>query len=401
MQLQKKILVVSHFMHIGGAERALLGLLESIDYKRYEVDLFLFRQEGELFDYIPKNVNLLPPIAEYTLLACPIKDIIGKHPIVAIARIIGKIKASIYKRMNHHGSNSQVEIEYSHKYTKMFMPMISQTEYDLAISFLTPHYFVSEKVCAHKKAAWIHTDYTSIRIDNRSELKMWSPYNYIVSISDMCTEAFVKIFPSLSQKIIKIENPLPTELIIQQSNTKVDDMHRDSADQILLLSIGRFSVQKNFENIPQICRMIRSYGLDVKWFIIGYGSDECLIRESIQREGMDRYVIILGKKSNPYPYIKKCDWYIQPSRYEGKAVTVREAQILHKPVIITNYATAGSQLHDGIDGIIVPLDNSGCAERIASIISNEELKELLVYNTSHGEYSGREDIYKIDLMLGE
>ena len=82
-------------------------------------------------------------------------------------------------------------------------------------------------------------------------------------------------------------------------------------------------------------------GLDVTWYLIGYGGDEMLIRQKIAEAGMQDRVIILGKKDNPYPYMRACDLYVQPSRYEGKAVTVREAQLLGKPVVITDYATSG------------------------------------------------------------
>ena len=110
---------------------------------------------------------------------------------------------------------------------------------------------------------------------------------------------------------------------------------------------------------------------------------------------MQDYVIILGKKENPYPYIKKCDIYIQPSRYEGKCVAVREAQMLGKPVIITNYVTSGSQLEDGVDGIIVPMDNEGCADHIAEVIKNDELREVLKNNMATRDYTNSKEIEKI------
>ena len=110
---------------------------------------------------------------------------------------------------------------------------------------------------------------------------------------------------------------------------------------------------------------------------------------------MEEYVIILGKKENPYPYIKNCDVYIQPSRYEGKSVAVREAQLLGKPVIITNYVTASSQVRDGYDGIIVPMDNKGCAEGIYQALKNKHLLEKIFYNCSQNDYSNKEEIKKI------
>lgn len=114
---------------------------------------------------------------------------------------------------------------------------------------------------------------------------------------------------------------------------------------------------------------------------------------------MQEWVIILGKKENPYPYIKFCDWYIQPSKFEGKAVTVQEAQILNKPVIITDYATSQSQLKNGIDGVIVPLDNYNCANRISEIIENISLKNTLINNTKNSNYSGKKSIETIYRLM--
>lgn len=102
---------------------------------------------------------------------------------------------------------------------------------------------------------------------------------------------------------------------------------------------------------------------------------------------MEKYVIILGKKENPYPYIKACDLYIQPSRYEGKSIVVREAQLLNKPVIITRFPSSKSQLKDGYNGFIVPLDNSGCALGIVEILHHPELIELIKKNMAAEDYT--------------
>ena len=114
---------------------------------------------------------------------------------------------------------------------------------------------------------------------------------------------------------------------------------------------------------------------------------------------MENHIIIIGKKDNPYPYIKACDLYVQPSRYEGKSVTVREAQILCKPVIVTNYPTSKSQIKDGIDGIIVPLDNDACARGIADAISNPRLiKSIIKYLQTH-DYGNECEVDKIYSLL--
>lgn len=398
--MKKKIFIFSHAMEIGGAERALLGLLNSIDYSKYEVDLFLLKHSGELMPLIPKQVNLLPEISQYSAIMKPMVLALKEGQIkVVLGRLCGKLKAKLYD-IKHTLNRSAVAIEYSHKHTVKYLPRVNNGHYDIAISFLTPHYIVSEKVNADKKIAWIHTDYSTIELDVKSELAMWSKFDNIVSISDDVTRAFLSTFPSLENKIVKIENILSKDFIEEQADLfNVENEMTD--DSVKLLSIGRFCEAKNFDNVPEIASIIKSKGVDFKWYIIGYGADENLIKSKIAQYNMEDTVIILGKKENPYPYIKACDIYVQPSRYEGKCVAVREAQILNKPVIITNYTSSKSQLQDGFDGVIVPMDNQACANGIVKVIDDKDLQNQLIENTKKTDYTNSKEIEKLYKLIGD
>ena len=382
-------------MEIGGAERALLGLLETIDTTKYQVDLFLERHRGELMKYIPDGIILLPEIKQYSCMAVPITEVIKKRQFrVAYGRYKGKRIAK--KRVAELGlSDSDVALEYSQKYTLNAMPLISDKEYDIAISFLTPHYYAAHRINAKKKIAWIHTDYSKVQVDKESQLKMWQPYDYIASISDQAAEEFKKILPELADRLFTMENIMPMRYVDRLVNafSAEDEMNDDGS--VKLLSVGRFCYAKNFDNIPEICSKLIDSGLKVKWYIIGFGGAEQLIKDKIAETGMEDNVIMLGKKENPYPYIKACDIYVQPSRYEGKCVSVREAQILNKPVVITNYATSSSQLTDGYDGVVVPLDNEGCAEGIAKVIRDKGLQRKLIENTKKNDYTNKSEIEKL------
>ena len=400
MIMKKKIFIFSHAMEIGGAERALLGLLSSIDYSKYDVDLFLLRHSGELLDLIPNEVNLLPEIPQYRAVMLPMVSALKDGQInVVLGRLVGKIKAKNYS-IKHPAQSSAVAIDYSHKYVVDSLPKVNDKNYDCAISFLTPHYIVSKKVNANKKIAWIHTDYSTVSVDIESELKMWSQYDYIASISNDVTNAFLVKFPSLEDKIVLIENILSEDFIEKQSNL-FDVSGEMQSDSIKLLSVGRFCEQKNFDNVPEIASLIKAKDVDFKWYLIGYGSDEELIRTKISEYNMDGTVIVLGKKENPYPYIKACDIYVQPSRYEGKCVAVREAQILDKPVVITNYTTAQSQLNDGFDGAIVPIDNVGCANALADFILDKDKQNRFISNMKTTDYSNQNEVEKIYKIIGD
>lgn len=392
----KKILIISHAMEIGGAERALLGLLNSFDYEKYDVDLFLCRHQGELFDRIPKEVNILPE-NQAQFLAVPMIKLLKECQFkVLYGRLKAKLLANKRVKQLCLKVDNQVELTYSHKYTYKYFDFINpDIEYDLAISFLTPHYICLNKCNAKKKIAWIHTDYSAIDIDIETEYKMWSGYDNIVSISDKCTDSFLDKFPELKDKIIRIDNIITQKMIELPANAFMPNDMIKKDNEYILCSIGRFSHAKNFDNVPYMCKRILDKGINIKWYLIGFGGDEQLIREKIKESGMEDYVIILGKKNNPYPYIKACDFYIQPSRYEGKAVTVREAQILCKPVIITHFSTSSSQLIDGYDGVIVPMDNEGCAQGIVDFINNTELQETIINNLRNNNYSNSDEINKI------
>lgn len=396
----KKILIFSHAMELGGAERALLGLLENIDTEKYDVDLFLMRHSGELLKFIPPKIHLLEEIPAYAALAIPVKKVLRQRKLgLAVRRCYGKAMAKRRTKQLHYPAKNGIELEYSHKFTWKVMPKIQpDKEYDLAISFLTPHYMVAEKVNARKKVAWIHTDYSAIRIDENSEFHMWSQYDKIIAISQKTAESFWRVFPTLQDKVTIIENIQPFRLIEKQK--KAFSVEEEMpADSIRLLSVGRFGYAKNFDNVPEICALLRKSGLNVKWYLIGYGSDEKLIRDNIRRFGMEKFVIILGKKENPYPYMNACDVYVQPSRYEGNCVAVCEAQLLSKPVVVTDYPTARNQIENGIDGVIVPMDIEGCATGICSFLKNKVLMQRIVKTCHQRDYSNSREIEKIDSLM--
>lgn len=218
-----------------------------------------------------------------------------------------------------------------------------------------------------------------------SEKEMWDQYDKIVAISAAVKASFLKKFPMLEHKIIMVENTVSRKFIECQAN-EFDVLNQLDQHSVKLLSIGRFCHPKNFDSIPEICSLLIKQGHKVKWYIIGFGEDENLIKSRIEEYRMEKTVIILGKRINPYPYIKACDIYVQPSRYEGKAITVLEAQALNKPVIITNYGTASSQLKDGNNGIIVSLENQKCAEEIGKVIDNMKLQKKLTENCKRMQF---------------
>ena len=395
--MKKRIFISMHYLELGGAEAALIGMLQSMDYHRYDVDLFLHSLQGEMMRFIPKEVNLLPEIKEYAMIEKPMMEAFRKGCFrVVQARLEAKWKFKRYLKQKGL-SDSAAVFQYIGNAVTPILPTLEYLgEYDLAISFLNPHNIVRDKVKAKKKICWIHTDYTRIDINTKLELPVWASYDHVISISPDVTRTFLQVFPSLRDKIVEMENILPTEFVRKRAD-EFDASTEMVGNGVKVLSVGRFCVAKNYDNVPDICRRIREQGIDLRWYLIGYG-DDSLIRQRIHEAGMEKYVVILGKRSNPYPYMKACDIYVQPSRYEGKSVTVREAQILCKPIVITDYPTAKSQIKHGVDGAIVPMDNEGCARGMVDFIRNIDLQQKIVnylHNHDFGNKGELNILYKL------
>ena len=388
-----------HTMNLGGVERSLLGLLNYFDYENYEVDLFIHNHEGELLDEIPPQVNILPQINFYSLLTKPIIEAVKSFNVsIIFSKIISHIRKSVARKTLDILPDKADSFQHVYLFeaANFFAPQITSKKYDAVISFLHPNHFETSKISAKKYIGWVHTDYSMLNIDIKAEIEMWKKFDKIVHVSSAGLLSYANIFPQFRDKLIIIENILNADYILRKSIAhEVNDEIKVNANESVFLTIGRFSFAKNMDGIAEIAAEMLSLGMKFKWYLIGYGKDEDLIKSKISEFAMENNVILLGKKDNPYPYIKKCDIYIQPSRFEGKAVTVREAQILHKPVVITSFPTSPSQLKDGFDGVIVSNLASKCASEIFNLVSEERKISNIIKNLKKNDYSNANEVERL------
>lgn len=393
---KNKILITVFDMEIGGIERSLINMLESFDYDKYDVDLFICHHSGDFLSLIPDKVNLLPQIPKYTVFRKSVLRCLKEgHYSALIIRLLSKVFAAMKAKLrNLKEGPGYIQMQLDLKYTTYVLPKLKKN-YDLAISYAWPHDIVANKVEAAKKIAWIHTDYSELEIDNKLDLAVWNKFDAIASISDACTEAFLKTYPSLQGKIKLIENITSPAFIKRMADEHCQlDEYKEGTFNIV--SVGRLSYVKGFDMAVKALKILHDKGLtQIKWFIVGYGGYEAELKELIAENHLEDSFVLLGKKINPYPYIRGCDLYVQPSRYEGKAVTVTEAQILGKPILLTNYPTARSQIAEGVDGVICGLSIVEIAEEIERLHWDSDLRSNLANSCLQTDYSNTYELNKI------
>lgn len=400
--MKKQVLITAHSMDIGGIERSLIGLLNAFDYETYAVDVLLYSHRGEFLPLLPAQCNLLPEDARLATMLKPIMRVAPAHPLLAAARLSGKWTVGRWRRTLSPNSEQEAGYALLQAYWDYSVGLFRtlKKDYDAVLSFMWPHHFAAQKVNAQRKIAWVHTDFSRVGTDSRKDLCLWQSFDRIAAVSDDCAKTFSQRYPEVASLVGTVENVLSKAVVTALSEQgDTDDMPDDGGFR--LLSVGRFCYAKGFDTAAAICRELLDRGVRLKWYIIGFGPDEALIRQKVADLGLEEQFLILGKKTNPYPYMRACDLYVQTSRYEGKAVTVREAQMLGKPVAITAYKTAGSQVRNGFDGVIVPQSVREAADGIAALLKDPEHRRTLSRHCAASDYENRDALERLYAWMEE
>ena len=386
--MKKKILFNMYNLEIGGAEKSLLSILNEIDYSKYNVDLFLYKHSGELINELPIEVNLLPEIDIYKTLCESTKLTFKKGYIkLGAIRTIAKYRAKLNKIPLAYD-------QYMNEMANKILPNING-EYDIAISNIWPHNLVTDKVNSKKKIGWIHTDYSNMKIDYKKDYKTLKKLDYIVSVSENCKEVFDRIQPNLKNKSITLENIVSSDLIKDLGNKDIEEKYILNNEYLKILTVARLHPEKGVDRVVEVCKKLKDDGINFKWYIVGFGAQEEELKLRAKELGLENNFYILGKKANPYPYFNMCDIYVQPSRYEGKAVAITEAKIFNKPIVITDYNSARDQIANNETGLIVNNSIDGIYKGIKEIIDNNELRKELINNLKKITWSNESEIEKI------
>ena len=173
----------------------------------------------------------------------------------------------------------------------------------------------------------------------------------------------------------------------------------EDGSKVKILTVGRMSPPKGIDTAVLACAELIKRGYDVKWYHIGRGEQEEEIRSLVKDNRLESNFILLGEKENPYPYMRECDIYVQPSRFEGKSIAIDEAKCLAKPIAVTAFPTVFDQIEDGVNGIIAGTTPESLADKIEMLINDETLKSKLAENLLAEKVGNEEEINKFCELL--
>lgn len=386
----KKILFVMTSLYNGGAERSLVNLLNELPEEEYEIDLLLFKRKGMFLSQVPKYVNIVETPKSIDRMYGSVFDAGLLMPWKLIGNGISRV-------VTH---NSREKRGFRWKY--FYGPAISKLEkhYDVALAYISGEilYYVDEKVIADKKIVWIHNDYRTAGHPKKYDYSHLKNMDAIVSISDTCVDILKEEFPEFADKIFMLEN-LTSSIVLRKRAMEFLPKEYVSGG-INILSIGRLHEQKGFDMAIHAAGIMKKRGIDFHWFVLGSGELESELKKQISNEGVEDCFVLLGARENPYPYIKNCTVFVQPSRYEGKSVVLDEAKILNTPIVATAYPTVRDQLENGQEGLIVSMTAEGIADGVHRILKDTELYNRISAHLKGREYGNQKEILKYLELIG-
>lgn len=369
---KKKILFIINNMNVGGAEKALVSLLNELDYSRFEVDLQLFKHEGLFLREIPEQVNVLSVPKNYHYFDGSYKKVLKTlNPNLIFNRY------RFIKTMKKAKSPTEAE-QLAWKFlAKTIRPL--DKEYDVAIGFLenNPINFVIDKVNAARKIGFIHNDYTNIKMNPALDQPYFEKLDYLCSVSNHCVEILKTAFPAFKDKIKLIPNLFSEKLILKNAEQLVTEAEMNG-EFFNIVSVGRLAEQKGFDLAVEAAGILKKQELKFKWYVLGEGGLRTTLEEQIADLNLEDNFILLGNQSNPYKFLQKADLVVQTSRFEGKSIAIDEAKLLNKIILVTDYPTVNDQITDGINGLICGLSPNEIAHRIISISKDSSLSESVI-----------------------
>lgn len=380
----KKLLFIMDNFPLGGIAKSLLSLLNEIESK-YDIDLLLMEQEGLFIPMIPKSVNLLPERIEREFRNPHPKYVFKNFKTLKFGRFIkwcgyslsccfARLTGGLYKHV-------QTMDVYLGKHSK---PL--DTHYDCAIAYAGGRciYYLAENVNADIKIGYVHSDYLNNEVDfmlKKTDKIYYPKMDYLVTISNKCLQSLKTAFPEIKEKFVVIENICSCKMIDKMALS--GESFNDDFKGFRIISLVRFDIYtKGLDFAIEASKILKSKNKDFRWYLLGSGYQESKLRKMIEESGLEKEFIILGAKTNPYAYLKDSDIYVQPSRVEGKSVSLDEAKALKKPIVVTNFSSVKDQFTDEKTALIAEMNAESVAQKILRLMEDENLRKTLSYNLS-------------------
>lgn len=366
----KKILFGITSLTIGGAERVLVDLANEL-CNDYDITIFTIYPNGEFEKSLSNKIKL--------------KSLYSKryNELSKIQKVFVPLKVWINKNQIYK------------KYIK--------ENFDVEIAFLEGPItrLISVKNRDTKKVAWIHNDISRVfgnnlksKIKRHIDEKIYNKFDELVFVSKDNKKSFEKFYKNNAVKKEIIYNYINSENILKKSNDEIPEIFAE--DELNFVTVARLVEQKGIDRLIRVHSKLIKENLKHKIWVIGDGPEYKKLESLVDSNSVKDTFKLLGKRENPYPYIKKADYFCLLSYFEGYGMVLEEAKILGKDILITN--TAAREAIEGYEYATIIENNEN---DIYKVLKEKILKGKDAINKSEKtkDYNNEDIIQKIKNIL--
>lgn len=351
--MKKRILFINGHLNAGGVERSLVDVLRHFDYDHFDVDLMLLEDGGDYLKEVPAEVNT----HTYHL-----NDASGPF-LQSLWRLLrdGKWQLFLFRII------STLCAIGGYRWLFLARPIFPEANrtYDAVIAYRPerPTYFAAYLLKGKKKISWWHHGALNLTEEQvREHYTTYEKMDSIIAVSNCSSNILKSAFPNIIDRISVIPNMVCTDEI-QEKAKELNPTMREKG--VNIISVGRFSPEKNMAMCIEIASILKQYKFDFHWYLVGDGEQEQYIKNRIRDKQLMKDITLTGRLPNPYPYIRQADLFFHPSPVESQGLTILEAIALGKPVISV-ISTGAQEFNNRNEITLIQCDATLSAQAIMS-----------------------------------
>lgn len=370
-----KIAFITHSLRIGGTEKALTGLINSLP-EDTDITIFMLEDRRDILPQIKRKVDInLVNIKTEKWYKVVLKLLIR----LRFIRLIRYLKRKFDKNEREKTFNNTLADITAMDCTK--------EKYDAAISFYLPYSpeiaITCDYVKARKKIAWIHYDPSTMTDYIMNVKHYYTAMDKIYCVSEDCEKKFLSIFPQTKNRTEVFHNIIDYESISRLAS----EYKAQEKQKTTLFTCSRVSKEKLPFTAVDALKILIDKGYELNWYWAG-GSDGDYakkLQKYINENGLNGKFILLGSVENPYPLYSACNVYVQTSLCESYCISLAEAAFLSRKIVSMNFPTAYEILKDFRDKEITEKNAENLSASIEKILNRNFLPPQRLRTNFDGE----------------
>ena len=362
----KKILFTIGRLDNGGVAKSLLSLLSVIDKQKYDISLLVVGRDHGHLSEVPKGVKIYTdPVLSYVDAGVAGLILLLKRGRLFL--MLGSILRLVVSQLNRGWGGLLLS---------KLMPVITKEYFDLIVDYNGQQmlYYMVDKLKGKKKVSFFHSDYQKWAYYQSVDKRYYPKVDAVFTISPLCVQSMKDVFPEISHKVYLMANISNVSQIREKANERIDFKR---SHQFVIVSVGHVSKVKGSDIALNVARKLKETGFDFEWLFIGEVHNDYNYEEFINENHLSGHV----------------------TRFEGKSLSLDEAKILEKPIVVTNFSSVNDQFTNGVNASICQMDTDDAYLKIRELLENEALRQKYIDSLEKSVVDNSSEVEKIYKLI--